>query len=483
MSARMRRERRDSQPDLTRADMGKLFDRLPPHSVEAEMSLLGSLILAGTENLHLIGEVMQVVRGGSDFYLPKHAAIYEILVQQYDQHQSLDLVQLGQSLKDRQLYDSIGGVDYLIELAESVPTAVNAPHYARIVRDKAKLRHLIDAAGKILREAHESAEPSRQIIDNAEKLIFEIAQTSASDEPTALSVLVQQTFERMQLRHEDGRSLSGLPTGIPMLDDMLGGLQNQDLLILAARPSVGKTSLALNLAEHVAVVERLPVAIFSLEMSKQQLAERLLSSHSGVDAQKMRRNMLNGEELHKLQESAAALSEAPIYIDDTPGISALELRAKARRLVGQHDIKLIVIDYLQLMSYPGAESRQVEVSSISRAVKALARELKVPALCLSQLNRNPEGRESKRPMLSDLRESGSIEQDADVVMMLHREDYYHHDEEWKSENPEKIGICELIIAKQRNGPTGTVELQFQKETTRFFQAAPAHLRHSETAAF
>ena len=478
-----RRQSRSEQPQITRADMGRLFEKLPPHDIEAEMCLLGSLILAGGENVHLIGEVMQIIKSSTDFFLPKHTAIYEGITQVYDRRSAIDPVQLGRWLKDEGHYESIGGQDYLIELAESVPVTINAPHYARIVRDKSRLRKLIDAAGRILRDAHESAESSNIVIDKAEQLIFDIAQTAASDEPAALAILIEQTFAQMQARQEAGHTLTGIATGYPELDDMLGGLQRGELIILAARPSMGKTALALNVAENIAAVNRQPVAVFSLEMSKQQLAERLLSSHSGVNGQKMRRNMLNGEELHRLQESATALSDAPIYIDDTPSVSALELRAKARRLASQHNIQCILIDYLQLMSYPGAESRQVEVSSISRAVKALARELKVPVLCLSQLNRNPEGRESKRPMLSDLRESGSIEQDADVVMMLHREEYYHNDEGWKAENPDKIGVSELIIAKQRNGPTGTVELMFHKDTTRFVPAAPSYMRGGEPAAF
>ncbi len=470
-----------TRPDfhIDRADLGRLFDKLPPHAIEAEMSLLGSLILAGVGNIHIVGEVMQTLKNPADFFLPKHGVIYETLLELYDRNAAIDIVQLVQRLKDKGQYEGVGKEDYLIELAEAVPTAVNAPHYAKIVRDKAKLRYLLDAAGHILREAHESSESPNVIIDKAEQRIFEIAQSAEVQEPSKLAALVQVAFEQMINRREHGGdSYTGLATGFFALNDMLSGLQKSEMIVLAARPSMGKTAFALNIAEQIAVDNKQPVAVFSLEMSRQQLADRILSSHSGVDAQKIRRNMLNDDEVLRLRDSAAMLSEAPMYIDDTPGLSILEMRAKARRLASQHDIKLVVIDYLQLLSAPGSESRTQEVSSISRSVKALARELNVPVIVLSQLNRNPEGRESKRPMLSDLRESGSIEQDADVVMMLHREDYYHHDDEWKNENPEMLGVTELIIAKQRNGPTGTVKLQFQKETTRFVNAAASFASES-----
>ncbi len=465
------RTRRPFDSDQAVGDMSRLFDRLPPHSIEAEMSLLGSMLLAGAQNIHLLGEVMQVIKGPGDFYLPKHAAIYEALMELYDRNQSVDTVQLTDRLRDTNQYDAIGGVDYLVELAESVPTAVNAPHYARIIRDKAKLRGLIDAAGRILRDAHESAQPAAHVLDHAEKLIFDIAQSSRTSDPMALNELVHDAFTQLIERQESGRSLTGISTGYFQLDEMLSGLQAGEMLILAARPSMGKTALALNLAENIVANEKVPAAFFSLEMSKQQLVERLLSSRSGVDGQRMRRNMIGAEELHRIQNAAAELSEAPMFIDDTPGISILELRAKARRLAAQHDIKVIFVDYLQLASAPGAENRVQEVGQISRGIKALARELSVPVVCLSQLNRNPEGRESKKPMLSDLRESGAIEQDADVVMMLHREEYYHHDDEWKAENPDKLGVTELIIAKQRNGPTGEVNLHFDHRTTRFYPAS------------
>jgi replicative DNA helicase len=306
-------------------------------------------------------------------------------------------------------------------------------------------------------------------MDMAEKEIFQIAQSGQSDAAVSLEELINETYDLLEKRHEEGGTLTGQASGFRDLDNMLSGLQQGEMIIIAARPSMGKTAFALNIAEYMAVDNRQPIAFFSLEMGRQQLAERLLSSRAQVDGQRMRRNMLNADEFVKLQHAAGELYEAPMFIDDTPGLSILQLRAKARRLAVQHDIKAIFIDYMQLMSSAGAESRQQEVSEISRGIKALARELRVPVVCLSQLNRNPEGRESKKPMLSDLRESGSIEQDADVVMMLHREDYYNQ----AKDDFEANNTAQVIVAKQRNGPTGVVDLHFDNNTTRFHNAARA----------
>lgn len=447
-------------------DLSKLFDKLPPHAIEAEMSLLGSMMVAGTENIHIVGEVMEQIKGGGDFFLPKHGAIFDALTKLYDQNNAIDLVQLIQGLRDSHQEENVGGVDYLVELAESVPTSLNAPHYARIVRDKAKLRMLIDASSMIMRDAHESNEEANLIIDKAEKQIFEIAQFAESNKPSDLNDLMHQTFEQLEKRRGSGKTITGIASSFGQLDEMLTGFQPGEMIILAARPSMGKTAFALNIAEHVAVDCKIPTAVFSIEMGKQQLSERLLSSRSGVDSQKLRRGQIEND-WGVLQDVAGELAESPMYIDDTPSLSVLELRSKARRLASQHDIQLIVIDYLQLMSAPGADNRQNEVGQISRGIKALARELHVPVLCLAQLNRNPDSRESKVPMLSDLRESGSIEQDADVVMMLHREEYYHKEPEWAEENPGLVGMAQVIIVKQRNGPTGVVPLKFKGSTVRF----------------
>ncbi len=790
--------------------LGKLFDRLPPHAVEAEMSLLGAMILDG----RMIGDVVQILTGPDDFYQTRHAAIYQALVRLYDQNNPIDLVQLRQALADSQALEEAGGVEYLVELAESVPAATSAPYYAKIVRDKATLRRLIEAAGEILQRAYTSAEDASDQVDSAEREIFRLAESGNAAEAGALGVLLQETFAQLEAR--EGQQLTGLETGFFELDEITTGLQKGEMVIVAARPSMGKaqpldakvltpdgwttmgelqigdrlasidgqssevtgifpqgrrqvfrvvlsdgrsteccaehlwqvhyrgwdaprvldtaklmsllkrkryenrlwietfagefgsddellldpyllgcligdgtlggssvrfsckdeqtlerisqiigpdvvlrpaggydyrlvqaagahqsgvqgvaanpikqaleelglwgcgatqkfippvylrasrqsraallaglvdtdgwvetwgslrfssasvvlardvvdlvrslggsgsvtrkntrytyqgmerrglpayvcnlqhdqaadlvradvkrdhlvsgrqrqrrlniqsieptriadtqciavshpdrlyvtddyivthnTAFALNIAEHVAATNRQPLAVFSLEMSRQQLAQRLLCSRSGVDAQRVRRNMLGADEYERLAMTVGELAEAPLFIDDTPGLSLLQLRARARRLAARHDIRMVIIDYLQLMSSPGAESRQQEVSELSRGIKALARELNVPVICLSQLNRAAESREGHRPRMSDLRESGSIEQDADVVMMLHREEYYHSDPNWAAENPDKVGVAEVIIAKQRNGPTGTIRLQFNGRTTRF----------------
>ncbi len=442
-------------------DLAQLFDKLPPHALEAECALLGSMIL----DWHVIGEVIQLVQGPQDFYKPAHARIYSILVELYDANQPVDMVHLNQRLVDLGELERVGGLDYLIQLAESVPSAAAAAHYARIVHEKALLRRLIDAAGKILHDAYHSAEPVSDLLSAAEQEIFRLAEFGEARDTSHLKVLLQELYARLEAH--DGRPVTGLETGFFELDELTNGLQRGEMIIVAARPSMGKTALALNMAEHIAITRKQPVVVFSLEMSKQQLAQRLLCSRSGVDLHRLRRNMLSTDEFARLASTVGELSDAPFFIDDTPGLSLLQLRAKARRLAARHDIAAVFVDYLQLMAVPGAESRQQEVSLLSRGIKAMARELDVPVVCLSQLNRAPELREGHRPRMSDLRESGSIEQDADVVMMLHREEYYHTEPDWKQENPDSVGTAEVIITKQRNGPTGTVKLTFDGPTTRF----------------
>ncbi len=447
-----------------KVDISDLFDKLPPNAIEAECALLGSIIL----DYRVCGEVVQLIETPEEFYKPAHAAIYEVLVELYDQVQSIDMVLIKQALSDRGILEQVGGLDYLIELAESVPSAASANYYAVIVHDKAALRKLIESTGKILHDCYNSSDPVGELLDSAERAIFEIAESKSTQEAAELGELLQETYDKLS---SDEGMHTGVETGFFELDEMTNGLQPGDLIILAARPSMGKTALALNMAEHMAATTKQPCAVFSLEMSRQQLAQRLLSSRSGVDSQKMRRNTLSKEDFEKLALTVGQLSEAPFYIDDTPGLTLLGLRAKARRLVTKHGIKAIFVDYLQLMSAPGSESRQQEVSNLSRGIKALARELNVPVICLSQLNRAAEQREGHRPRMSDLRESGSIEQDADVVMMLHRESYFHRGEdEWAEQNPEKVNEAELIMAKQRNGPAGMVRLTFDGATTRFHNA-------------
>lgn len=444
-------------------EIGPLFDKQPPHAIEAEMALLGSLIL----DWRVVGDVLQVLKGADDFYKPAHTAIFECIVELYDQAQSLDMVQLNQRLVDKQMLEQVGGLAYLVDLVDGTPSASEAMRYAQIVRDKAILRRLIETAGAVLHECYHSDEPVGELLDRAETQIFELAEKKGGDQASDIGTLLKETFERLE--QDDGRLVTGAETGFYELDEMTNGLQPGELIIIAARPSMGKTAFAVNIAEHMAATNKVPVGIFSLEMSKQQLAQRLLCSRSGVDSHKVRRNLLNRDDFGKLTLTVGELSEAPLYIDDTAGLTLMALRAKARRLKQRYDIQALFIDYLQLMSAPsaGRDGRQNEVSAISRGVKALARELSIPVVCLSQLNRQAEQREGHRPRMSDLRESGSIEQDADVIMMLHREDYFHRgDEEYEDNN-----LAEIIIAKQRNGPTGVVKLHFHGGTTRFHNLA------------
>ena len=442
--------------------LATLFESLPPHAIEAEMSLLGSILI----DPQVLGDVIFIVRKGQDFYKPANGAIFDAMIELYDKHSSLDIVQLNQRLVDRNALDAVGGLDYLVQLASAVPSAANAQHYARLVREKATVRQLITAAGDILYDAYHSPDESQLILDRAESHIFHIAQQTESAQIETLHDLIRQTMERIEANL--GNALTGIPTGFRELDEITTGLQAGEMVIIAARPSMGKTALVLNMAENMAMGGH-AVGIFSLEMGKQQLVQRLLCARSGIDSQRLRRNMLKDLEYRALMAACDELQQAPIFIDDTPALSMLQLRAKARRMAAKHKVKAILIDYLQLMTAGGrVESRQIEVSEISRGVKAMARELQVPVICLSQLNRAAESREGHRPRMSDLRESGSIEQDADVVMLLHREDYYYKDDpDWAENNPDSIGVAELILTKQRNGPTGTIKLSWIAQSTRF----------------
>jgi replicative DNA helicase len=454
-----RSQRRDDLRDDR--SLSELFSALPPSAVEAEMSLIGSIIL----DPDVCGDVVQIIRTADDFFRPAHAKLWSAILKLYDTHQSVDVVQLQQLMEDRGTLEEAGGLDYVVELADSVPSAANAVHYARIVREKAMVRQLIKASGEILRAAYTNPESAAGLLDEAEQRIFKIAQESESRQAVELSDLIREAIERLEA--SDGQPLTGVGSGFSDLDTLTGGFQRGELIILAARPSMGKTALALNIAEHMASRGE-PVGVFSLEMSSSQLVQRVLASRSGVDGDRMRRNALRSSEFRALFAACDELRSAPMFIDDTPGLTLLQLRAKARRMKQQHGLQAIVIDYLQLMtSGQKSESRQQEVSEMSRGVKALARELDVPVICLSQLNRAAEQREGHRPRMSDLRESGSIEQDADVIMMLHRESYYHRDEAWRDENPGKINLAELILTKQRNGPTGTIKLNWDSRSTRF----------------
>ena len=477
-----------------REGMGKLFDRQPPHSVEAEMSLLGSMIL----DPRVVADVIQILRGPDAFYVETHGLIYQAVVSLVDSHGTVDPVMLLDKLRDAGVLETIGGAAYIEKLATEVPTAVNAPYFAKVVSEKSKLRRLIDAAGDILHETYHASstegDAAKLIIDSAEQRIFTIAQDEQTSDIESLNQLLTAEYSRL-MEIEAGKPVeSGVMTGFHDLDRDTTGLHGGEMIILAARPSMGKTAFVLNLAEQISmgtdqpasthrVRNAVPVGVFSLEMSKGSLAQRLLSSWSGIESQRIRSGQLSSsktnDEFALLLQATQALGGAPMYIDDTPGLTLMSLRARARRMVAQHKVKVIIVDYLQLLSSPQSakESRQAEVGSISRGLKALARELRVAVIALSQLNRNVEGRDGNKPRLSDLRESGSIEQDADMVWLLHREEYYHiGDMAWLGDpaNADKIGLAEIIIAKQRNGPTGSVSMTWDNRTTRFKNFTSSH---------
>ena len=443
---------------------GHLTVRSMPESLAAEAAVLGSMII----DPESIGHVVEILNSES-FYRIEHRHIYDALISLYEKNKGvgIDAVLLRDELTERDWLEEVGGVEYIQKILETVPSSANVSYYAGIVKNKMLLRELITVTSEILDNAYNQTGEIREALDDAERKIFSVTDKNISGTAESLKDLVVHSFELIEKRH--GVHITGLPTDFYELDELTCGLQNGEMIIIAGRPSMGKTSLALNMAEHIGVAEKIPVGIFSLEMGRQQLAERFLCSISEMDSQKVRKGLLGDEDYKKLADACAELSEAPIYIDDTASLTPLELRAKARRLKSRHDIRVIFVDYLQLMHVGSGkiESRQQEITAISRYLKALARELDIPVIVLSQLNRSPEGREGHRPRMSDLRESGSIEQDADVIMLLHREDYYHRgDADYQMNN-----TAEVIIAKQRNGPTGKVDLRFEEKFTRFRNAS------------
>jgi len=445
---------------------GKLMVRSMPESLAGEAALLGCMLI----DPGCIGSVIEIFGEccRDAFYRVEHQAIFDGILCLYEKapleggKTAIDAVLLRDELEKRNVLESIGGVDYIARILDSVPSSGRMQYYAGIVKEKMLLRELIGAVSGILDDAYGQRGEVRETLDEAERRIFAVTEKNISGSVVALKDLVAQSYELISKR--SGVHVTGLATGYHELDDLTCGLQNGEMIIVAGRPSMGKTSLALNIAEHLGVAEGKGVAVFSLEMGRQALAERFLCSVGEVDAQLVRKGMLKTQDYQTLVDACGTLSEAPIFIDDTAALTPLELRAKARRLKSRGDIKCIMVDYLQLMHMGGrVESRQQEITTISRYLKGLARELDVPVMVLSQLNRSPEGREGHRPRMSDLRESGSIEQDADVVMLLHREDYYkRNDEGYDPDN-----TAELIIAKQRNGPTGSVKLIFREKITRF----------------
>lgn len=431
------------------------LDKVPPHNEEAEYSLIGAALL----NNNVLNDVVQVVRP-QDFYNNTFRLAFEAIVNLYEKGKPVDLVLLRSQLESN---GKLTQVDFekVIDAAAAVPSIANADYYAQIIREKSLLRELIQVSSDILKSTFDTQAKPSEILDTAESRIFEVAERSFLGQSEALRDILKVAIERIEENQRNGKSLTGMPTGYFQLDELLNGLQPADLLIIAGRPSMGKTTFALNILENIAMKENKAVALFSLEMAKEQIAENLLCAYSRVDSEQLKKGRLPESKWNDLMMGASTLSDAQIFIDDSPGITPLEIRAKSRRLKSRHDIQAIFIDYLQLMQDPNSrrDGRQQEISSISRALKALARELKVPVVVLSQLNRGVELRENHEPKMSDLRESGAIEQDADVIMLVHREDYYDPDK-----NP---GGVQIKIAKHRNGPVGKVELFFAKNHKRF----------------
>ncbi len=432
--------------------------RLPPQNLEAEQCVLGSVLL----QQGALVKVLELV-APADFYREAHKIIFTAMVALFEKNEPQDIITVTNLLKDKNQLDDIGGPAYLSNLTDIVPVAANIAYYAQIIRSKAILRRLIQTSTEIAARCYEQQDDIDALVDDAEQTIFEISRTKSSQDFQSLSKIIPDTFKKVERLAEKKELITGVPTGYDDIDRMTAGLQSSDLIVLAGRPSMGKTALALNILQNTAILNKIPVAVFSLEMSKEQLGMRMLCSVSRVDSQDLRTGFIKDPDWPKLARATGILSEAPIFIDDSPAISVLEMRAKSRRLKIEHEIGLVVVDYLQLMrGRSSAERREQEISEISRSLKAMAKELDLPVIALSQLNRSLESRPNKRPQLSDLRESGAIEQDADVICFLYRDEIYN-----KSEDNPKRGIAEVIIGKQRNGPTGTVELTFIDKFTTF----------------
>ena len=440
-----------------------VLKRILPHSMEAEQSVIGSMII-DREAIIVASEIIT----GEDFYNKQYGILFETMVELNDNDSPVDLVTLQNKLKEKDVPPEVSSLEFVRDLITAVPTSANIKYYANIVAEKSTLRKLIRLNEEITNNCYANKEPLEYILEDTEKRVFQLVQKRTTDNFVPVRQIVMNAMDRIEMAAKNKGSVTGIPTGFIDLDYRTAGMQPSDLILVAARPSMGKTAFELNMAQYMAFKKNLTVALFSLEMSKEQLVNRMFSMESNVDAQKLRTGQLNDQEWERLIESAGTIGKSKLIIDDTPGISIAELRSKCRKYKLEYDLSIVMIDYLQLMSGSGrSESRQQEISDISRSLKALARELNVPVVALSQLSRAVEQRPDHRPMLSDLRESGAIEQDADVVMFLYRDDYYHQD-------TDKKGISEIIIAKQRNGPIGTVELAWLPEYTKF-----ANLEHSK----
>ncbi|HEB50502.1 MAG TPA: replicative DNA helicase [Desulfobulbus sp.] len=431
---------------------------LPPQNVEAEQAVLGTILLQDKSLL----KVIEII-GPDDFYRDAHKIIFRAMLTLFEKHEPHDLITVTGLLSDQNKLEQVGGAAYLASLTDIIPFSGTLVHHARIIRKKAILRRLIQTTSEVAARCYDAQDDIDTLVDEAEKTIFEIAQAKKGTGFEPMSAIVPRAFDRITKLFDRQEHITGVATGYEELDRMTAGLQPADLIILAGRPSMGKTALAMNMVQHAALIEKIPVAVFSLEMSMEQLALRMLCSIGRIDSQRIRTGRLHDSDWPKLTRATGMLSDAPIFIDDTAGTTVLEMRAKARRLKSEHDLGMIVVDYLQLMQgKAGTENRAQEISDISRSLKAMAKELDVPVVALSQLNRSLESRTDKRPQLSDLRESGAIEQDADVIMFIYRDEVYN-----KAEDNPNRGLAEIIVGKQRNGPTGMVKLTFLAEFTTF----------------
>ena len=435
-----------------------MAERIPPQNIEAEQAVLGAMLLSKDAIAHATEKLR-----ADDFYRDAHRRVFQAIFDLYQRDEAADLVTVTEQLRKTDQLDRAGGIAFVTSLANAVPTASNIQYHTRIVLEKSQLRRLINTATEIAGEAYEDSEEISQLMNDAETKILAVTGRGNNFEITSIGDLVMEVFKKTEKRAQQKNALTGLASGFADLDKLTSGFQPSDLILVAARPSMGKTAFTLNIATHVAVKLGQPVAFFPLEMSNVQLVQRMLCAEGGIDSQAMRAGEMSDEDWERLIIASDRLTKAPIYIDDTPGITVTELRAKARRIKREHGLALVVIDYLQLMqgrAGRNSENRQQEISDISRSLKALARELGVPVIALSQLSRSVEARQIKRPMLSDLRESGSLEQDADIVMFLYREDYY-------DKETENANITEVIIAKHRNGPIDSIQLFFAKQFTKF----------------
>jgi replicative DNA helicase len=436
-----------------------LTDRVPPHSTEAEQSVLGSLLL----DKDLLPDIAGKLKS-DDFYMEQHREIFEAILDLYDQNKPVDLITVSEQLTKRGSLARVGDYEYLSNLAVAVPTTANARHYASIVEEKSLLRKLIHAANEISRKSYEATGDAMDVLNDAEKYIFDIVQNRNQTGLVPIGDVLESTFKQLEMLYNSAGELTGVPSGFSDLDRKTSGFQKSDLILVAARPAMGKTAFVLNIAAHAAIHRQVPVAIFSLEMGKEQLVNRILSMEALVELEKMRSGKLEDEDWKNLARSLGALTKAPIYIDDNAAINVMEIMSKCRRLKMRRGLGMIIIDYLQLMQgRRQTDNRQQEISEISRSLKIMAKELEVPVIALSQLSRAPEMRsaEHRRPVLSDLRESGAIEQDADIVIFLYRDDYYNEDSDKKN-------ITEVILAKHRNGSIGTVELAWVPQYTKFY---------------